>query len=522
MLTTLSCPADSPAAFPVDSLAASPDEAPPVGVAPRLAALESISAEDLHRVLVSSHVLGNRVRRRFLHALVALDASGLYRNLGFSSGPHYAEATFGFEHVYTWELLRVGRALADLPAVDRGFTDGVLSWSAVREITRVAERGTEEDWIRFAREHSVRRLRAEVQSAREKGRKKPRSDRYGLPELKVRVSFDLDLEEHERFRKGVRKALDEMGESLGAGAEKLELKDAMLFLAQMVLETDPAGVPSGRAKGRSPLYSILYHACTECRAKHLQTDDGLVAVPDDVVGRVEAAAEKVTLPVEEELGPFRKPEGVEEASDAAHEMAGAATEEAAGEAAADALPAPARGTRRIDRKNTDRKNTRSLVRRVLLRDGHSCTSPFCRRKLHLQAHHVEARAEGGPTVVWNEAGLCAVCHALQHAGYISLKRLADATFEVTRRVDELPGVAEIAQELNALERIPEVRVDSLRHESDPPRSGFSEVEEDVLAALQTLGFSVKEARRRFEKARGAVAEGEPPLDVEALLRDALR
>jgi len=60
------------------------------------------------------------------------------------------------------------------PLLSGAFDRGEVSWSALREITRVAEEETQEAWLEFSKSKSVRRVKAEVSDALKKGRNIPR------------------------------------------------------------------------------------------------------------------------------------------------------------------------------------------------------------------------------------------------------------------------------------------------------------------------------------------------------------
>ncbi|MBI4584493.1 MAG: hypothetical protein HY717_10795, partial [Planctomycetes bacterium] len=45
----------------------------------------ALSAEQLHTILLKAFKVGNLARRKFLQALLAMDSSRLYLQLGFSS-----------------------------------------------------------------------------------------------------------------------------------------------------------------------------------------------------------------------------------------------------------------------------------------------------------------------------------------------------------------------------------------------------------------------------------------------------
>jgi len=54
------------------------------------------------------------------------------------------------------------------------------------------------------------------------------------------------------------------------------------------------------------------------------------------------------------------------------------------------------------------------------RDGRVCSNPLCRRKLGLQAHHIEFRSKGGKTALSNETLVCDRCHRLLHKNLLSV------------------------------------------------------------------------------------------------------
>ena len=76
-------------------------------------------------------------------SLLAALRFGSHLKLGFGSFIEYIERLFGYRPRFTQEKLRVAEALEELPELDRALRDGELSWSAVRELTRVATLNTE-------------------------------------------------------------------------------------------------------------------------------------------------------------------------------------------------------------------------------------------------------------------------------------------------------------------------------------------------------------------------------------------
>src|SRR5438270_12870314 len=67
-------------------------------------------------------------------------------HLGYGTFLEYLERLFGYTPRQAEERLRVAECLEDLPALGAALRDGALTWSAVREVTRVATRSTEAVW----------------------------------------------------------------------------------------------------------------------------------------------------------------------------------------------------------------------------------------------------------------------------------------------------------------------------------------------------------------------------------------
>src|SRR5690606_35969109 len=83
-----------------------------------------------------------------------------YFALGFPSTAHYAETRFRIARTQAMEHVRVARALRQLPVLTKALEDGELSWSLLAEITRVATKDSEDEWLAFATKHGFHRRRA--------------------------------------------------------------------------------------------------------------------------------------------------------------------------------------------------------------------------------------------------------------------------------------------------------------------------------------------------------------------------
>src|SRR5688572_4610219 len=69
--------------------------------------------------------------------LCALRAAA-HAHLGHGSFAEYIERLFGYRPRSTREKLRVAEVLEELPQTSAALEEGRISWSAVRELTRVA------------------------------------------------------------------------------------------------------------------------------------------------------------------------------------------------------------------------------------------------------------------------------------------------------------------------------------------------------------------------------------------------
>lgn len=172
--------------------------------------------------------------------------TGVHRHLGFASFFEYVESLFGYKPRSIAEKLRVAEALEALPLLDEELRIGGLSWSAVRELSRVATAETERAWRDVARGKSVRQIEDWV-SGRKPG------DEPGDPAdpaLRRHVlSFEVRAETLATFREALSKLRRDAG-------GPLDEETALLLMARQVL-----GGPTD--EGRAS-YQIAFTLCDQC------------------------------------------------------------------------------------------------------------------------------------------------------------------------------------------------------------------------------------------------------------------
>ena len=121
--------------------------------------------------------------------LLDFDERRLYLDFGCSSTAAFAGNKIHLHPRKTRELLRIARALEELPLIDRAFDEERIFWSAVREITRVATRETEREWLALAQKSSLRAVETAVSRAGQ-GERPPREP-FGPSQSVHRVIAEL-------------------------------------------------------------------------------------------------------------------------------------------------------------------------------------------------------------------------------------------------------------------------------------------------------------------------------------------
>ena len=95
-------------------------------------------------------------------ALLEARRLGVAEALGFGSFHEYAEARLGLSARMAYERVRVVEALAELPLTREALAAGGISYSAVRELSRVATAASEAVWLAHVGGLSVREIERQV------------------------------------------------------------------------------------------------------------------------------------------------------------------------------------------------------------------------------------------------------------------------------------------------------------------------------------------------------------------------
>ena len=316
---------------------------------------------------------------------------GLFKKYGFSSTVHFAFIKLQLPPKKTRELIRTARTLEDLPLTDQAFSDGKLSWSAVREITRVATRETEKEWIEFAQNKNLRQIERAVSRARHGER--PPKDPYSLSRTKFKVVADLPTEDYAVWQA----AFERLSATCGS---ELDASTVLVILARSFLERSL----NDREMETRKAFQVVYHRCSECHRAWIQSSEGPEGIPPSRVAEREREAEVIRLD-EEEGGKALAGQDVPRG-----------TQEEGGRSLESSAP--------YSKEDFDKPNTALIRHQVLTRDGQTCATPGCQNRGELFAHHVQWRSNGGRTNLINEVSVCQRCHSLIHEGYLQVEGIA--------------------------------------------------------------------------------------------------
>lgn len=397
--------------------------------------------------------------------LLAALRSAAHVHLGFGSFGEYVERLFGYGRRCTQEKLRVAQALENLPMLARALTYGALTWSAVRELTRVAVSETEQTWIEVARGKTIRQLEELVAGKSLGDTPTSPSD---LSKSRHVLRFEVAAETFAIFREALAELRRSAGSALGDD-------EALLEMARCVL----AG-PSddGRAS-----YQIALTLCAACKAGRQEANGDLVHVGTEIVDMACCDGQHI--------GNVEVPAANDVDVHPANDGGGRLTE---------ADPERRESRAHVGASIRAKQDVPPAVRRAVLRRDHGrCRVPGCRNATFLDVHHIVPRAEGGLHHADNLLTVCCAHHRALHRGEIGVERNereGNAGVEVCFRHADGTAYGETVQ----------------------PRS--IDFRAKLFGALRGLGFREGDVRRVIGELRGNGFDGRGTL--AAMLKDAVQ
>ncbi|HUS29240.1 MAG TPA: hypothetical protein VMZ53_12045 [Kofleriaceae bacterium] len=316
------------------------------------------------------------------------------------------------------ERLRVAKAIEEVPQLGEAMTQGDLSFSGARELSRVITPETQQEWIDAAQEKSVRQIEEMVSGHKPGDRPTDGPD----PALKTRVlrhEVRLSVAELERR---ARKALQRQR---GSAVDDSDFMEACFKALLDRVEGERAASRSKRSETSTVTDAVGTRTIVGAEAVVVAPQDDMMELPTRgaaetserglVVGdRVltESDIERLLVP-RYQLAATRCVDckrGWQHGTSATSLLTPPELERAMcdcidiGDVDADE---PARAKRTVPK---------ALKRHVLHRDGYQCRVPGCRATENLDAHHIKFWMHGGVTTAPNLLCLCEGHHLAVHAG----------------------------------------------------------------------------------------------------------
>ena len=411
--------------------------------------------------LPDAEALGERIQAQaavvagatcqFLLMLADFDArGGVGWFVGLKSTAHWLAWACSMSPGAAREHVRVARALPSMPLTVTEFQAGRLSYSKVREISRVIDRVDEQTLVEMARAMPPSQLARTISSVRavdgtRLGQDAVRQARWqhredGMIEVRAVLPAEMGAE----VVTALELALDRDGQAATHAAETdepdalteaadatttatLEQRkaDALVALARTYLDTEPSdrtGEDRHLVIVELNADTLTAHPLTAARADSVPAGTPTPATPptdDPDTGR-DTTAEPVSAPARVPVGTSQR---------CGILGAGPLETRTAERLACNgkiALKVTDAGGEILYLGRSQRLASRAQRRALRLRDT-TCVFPGCHQTTHLDAHHTTPWSHGGPTDIDGLALLCRRHHVMVHEGGLHLAPTPERT-----------------------------------------------------------------------------------------------
>jgi hypothetical protein len=315
---------------------------------------------------------------RLLTLIRQFDDAGGWADQGALSCAHWLSWRIGLELGAAREHVRVARAIADLPLVDHALRQGLVSYSKVRALTRVATPATEATLLEMARSSTASQLericrgyRAALRNAAgerpedevEHRWVRERETEAGLVRFEVQLRPDEAAVVRRALEAAMERAWDARDVSAETSPASLRRADALVTVAEQYL--------AGGTTATAPPVEVVVHV-----------DAAALAEPD--VGGTLDDGTALAPPATERL------------------LCDATVVEVVEDSHGNVLDVGRR-----------RRTIPTLLRRALRLRDRGCRFPGCTNRL-VDGHHVVPWARGGTTALENLCSLCRRHHTYVH------------------------------------------------------------------------------------------------------------
>jgi len=394
----------------------------------------------------------NAASHRWLVLIAEFDRRNGWSDGATQSCAHWLNWKCGIAMGAAREKIRVAHALEKLPKVSAAMASGRLSYSKVREITRIASAATEDYLLMIADHGTAQHVENLVRAYR-----------------RCQEAEELSREARQQQTRSVMWRHDDDGSIVLTCRLPAETGEQMLRAIDLALETVPAGTSSERVRFSARradalalvAESFLAHAVLE--APGTDRHQIVVHVAAETLRNRSAGC------CEFEHGPSVAAETARRFSCDASVVT--LIENDGGE------PLD------IGRKS---RTISAPLRRFLNARDKGCRFPGCANSRYVDAHHIEHWANGGETKPSNLLSLCRFHHRAVHEGGIRIERLDDGALRFVK-----PNGDAIDNAVPTVTQPP----DDWRHLTDGPRASLASWKGDRMNLGLGIEVLIQQAKR---------------------------
>ncbi|HLA71041.1 MAG TPA: DUF222 domain-containing protein [Steroidobacteraceae bacterium] len=344
----------------------------------------------------------NAANHRWLSLIAEFDRRKGWSVSSSQSCAHWLNWKCGIAMGAAREKVRVAHALENLPKISAAMESGGLSYSKVREITRVAKAETE-DYLLMIAEHGTAQHVEKLVRAYRRCQEAEELSREQRQQQNRRVSFRWDddgslildcrlpAEHGARFMKALDVAVEELPRDVPAGTSKEVVRfsarraDALALMAESFLAH--GAIEAAGAERQQIVVHVAQETLRDRTAGCCEFEDG-PSMAAETARRLACDASVVVLTENDDGDPL----------------------------------------------NVGRK-TRTIsapLRRALKSRDKGCRFPGCANSRYMDAHHIDHWANGGETKPSNLVSLCRFHHRAVHEGGIRIERLDDGALRFVK------------------------------------------------------------------------------------------
>jgi len=353
---------------------------------------------------------------RFLVLIEAFDREGGWHGMGVNSCAHWLNWRCGLSIGVAREKVRVARALPELPRISQAFSEGRVSYSKVRAMTRVATPKNEEALLMTALHGTANHVERQVRLYRQ-ARRHEALEAGNLRHAQRELSWCVDESGFWVF-KG--RFTPEQGAVI---AQALESAMEAEFQER---RNEPKEVKEA-LEGNQPVDKPRSEPIAQRRADALErVAAGYLAAPETGSN----GGDRFTVNLHTDLETLQADGTGAETELEASDCCSHVPAETSRRLSCDASLVHWRETADGEPLSVGRK-TRSIppaIRRALQRRDGGCRFPGCSATRFVDAHHVQHWADGGETRLDNLVLLCRRHHRLVHEGGFGLRARVGSGF----------------------------------------------------------------------------------------------